>query len=260
MSESPEARQQRILRSIIHDNVVAVGELATLLQVSPATVRRDLKVLQQRGLLHRTHGGATPIDQSLYASLPLDSSYEEQVRQHATAKRRIGLAAAALIADGDTVALTPGTTTAQVARSIHNRQGVTVIVTTVNVALELSNRQDLTVFVPGGFMRPSWFSLIGPSTIRAIRDFAIDKLFLGVNGIHPQRGLTSGNHDEAAVNRALVEQARRKIAVADHTKLGAVTSAVIGPATMIDTLITDTESTEEALAPFRELGIEVIQA
>jgi DeoR family transcriptional regulator of aga operon len=259
MTETPEIRQQRILRSIIHDNVVAVGELADRLRVSPATVRRDLKVLQQRGLLHRTHGGATPIDHSLYASLPLDSSYEEQVRQHANAKRRIGLAAAALVDDGDTVALTPGTTTAQVARSIHNRKGVTIIVTSVNVALELSNRQDLTVFVPGGFMRPSWFSLIGPSTIRAIRDFNIDKLFLGVNGIHPERGLTSANHDEAAVNRALVEQSRQKIAVADHTKLGAITSAVIAPTAMIDTLITDTETTDETLAPFRAIGIEVIQ-
>jgi DeoR family transcriptional regulator of aga operon len=260
MTESPESRQQRILRSIIHDNVVAVGELANRLHVSPATVRRDLKTLQQRGLLHRTHGGATPIDQSLYASLPLDSSFEEQVRQHANAKRRIGLAAAALVEDGDTVALTPGTTTTQVARSIHNRHGVTIIVTTVNVALELSNRQDLKVFVPGGFLRPAWFSLVGSSTIRAVRDFNIDKLFLGVNGIHPERGLTCGNHDEAAVNRALVEQSRQKIVVADHTKLGAVTSAVICPTAMIDTLITDTETTDEILAPFRATGIEVIQA
>jgi DeoR family transcriptional regulator of aga operon len=240
--------------------VVAVDELANRLHVSPATVRRDLKTLQQRGLLHRTHGGATPIGQSLYASLPLDSSFAEQVRQHASAKRRIGLAAAALVEDGDTVALTPGTTTTQVARSIHNRSGVTIIVTTANVALELSNRQDLTVFVPGGFLRPAWFSLVGSATIRAIRDFNIDKLFLGVNGIHPERGLTCGNHDEAAVNRALVEQARRKIVVADHTKLGAITSAVICATAMIDTLITDAEATDEVLAPFREMGIEVIQA
>jgi DeoR family transcriptional regulator of aga operon len=260
MTESPESRQQRILRSMIHDNVVAVGELAALLQVSPATVRRDLKVLQQRGLLHRTHGGARPIEQSLYASLPLDSSYEEQVRQHANAKRRIGLAAAALVGDGDTVALTPGTTTAQVARSIHNRKGVTIIVTSVNVAMELSNRQDLTVFVPGGFLRPSWFSLIGPATIRAIQDFYVDKLFIGVNGVHPERGLTSGNHDEAAVNRALVEQSRQRIVVADHTKLGAVTSAVICPTSMIETLITDAEATDEVIAPFEAMGIEVIRA
>jgi DeoR family transcriptional regulator, aga operon transcriptional repressor len=260
MIESPETRQQRILRSMIHDNVVAVGELAALLNVSPATVRRDLKVLQQRGLLHRTHGGATPIDQSFYASLPLDSSYEEQVRQHANAKRRIGLAAAAFVGDGDTVALTPGTTTAQVARSVHNRKGVTMIVTSVNVAMELSNRQDLTVFVPGGFMRPSWFSLIGPATIRAIRDFYVDTVFIGVNGIHVDKGLTSGNHEEAAVNRALIEQSRRRIVVADHTKLGAVMNAVICPTPVITTLITDSEATDEAIAPFEGRGIEVIRA
>jgi len=260
MTNSPESRRQRILRSMIHDNVVAVGELATLLDVSPATVRRDLRVLQQRGLLHRTHGGATPIDQSFYASLPLDSSYEEQVRRHANAKRRIGLAAASLVGDGEVVALTPGTTTAQVARSIHNRKGVTIIVTSVNVAMELSNRQDLNVFVPGGFLRPSWFSLIGPATIRAIQDFVVDKVFIGVNGVHAGKGLTSGNHDEAAVNRALVEQSRQRIVVADHTKLGAVMSAVICPTSMIETLITDSDATDEAIAPFEALGIEVMRA
>lgn len=260
MTDSPDERQERILQLMIHDNVVGVSDLARRLGVSPPTIRRDLKSLQQRGLLHRTHGGATPIDHSLYASLPLDSSYEEQVRRHANAKRRIGLAAASLVEDRDTVALTPGTTTAQVARSIHLRQGVTMIVTSVNVAMELSNRQDLTVFVPGGFMRPSWFSLIGPATIRAIRDFYTDKVFIGVNGIHAAKGLTSGNPDEAAVNRVLIEQAKRRIVVADHTKLGAVFQAAICPTAEVDTIITDSDAADDAIAPFEAMGIEVIRA
>lgn len=260
MADTPEKRQERILHSMMHDNVVAVSELARLLQVSPATIRRDLKSLQKRGLLHRTHGGATPIDQSFYASLPLDSSFEEEVRKNANAKRRIGLAAAKLVEDRDTIALTPGTTTSQVARSIHLRQGITMIVTSVNVAIELSNRQDLTVFVPGGFMRPSWFSLIGPSTIRAIRDFYTDKVFIGVNGIHADKGLTSGNPEEAAVNRALIEQAAQRIVVADHTKLGAVFQAAICPTSMVHTLITDSDATDESIAPFEAMGIEVIRA
>ena len=260
MSDTPEGRQQRILELMIHDNVVAVSDLATRLKVSPPTIRRDLKSLQRRGLLHRTHGGATPIDQSYYASLPLDSSYEEQVRLHANAKRRIGLAAASLVEDRDTIALTPGTTTAQVARSIHHRHGVTLLVTSVNVAMELSNRQDLTVFVPGGFMRPSWFSLIGPATIRAIRDFYSDKVFIGVNGIHAEKGLTSANPEEAAVNRALIEQTNRRIVVADHTKLGGVFQAAICPTAEVDTIITDSDATDDAIAPFEALGIEVIRA
>lgn len=257
MTDTPEERQERILHLMIHDNVVAVSDLAKMLQVSSPTIRRDLSALRKRGLLHRTHGGATPIDQSYYASLPLDSSYEEQVRQHANAKRRIGLAAASLVEDRDMIALTPGTTTAQVARSIHHRKGVTMIVTSVNVAMELSNRQDLSVFVPGGFMRPSWFSLIGPAAIRAIREFFTDKVFIGVNGIDAEKGLTSGNPDEAAVNRVLIEQAKRRIVVADHTKLGAVVQAAICPTAMVDTIITDTDATDEAIAPFTAMGIEV---
>jgi DeoR family transcriptional regulator of aga operon len=138
--------------------------------------------------------------------------------------------------------------------------GVTMIVTSVNVAMELSNRQDVTVFVPGGFMRPSWFSLIGPAAIRALRDFYSDMVFIGVNGIDAEKGLTSGNPDEAAVNRALIEQAKRRIVVADHTKLGAVFHAVICPTSMIDTLITDSEATDDAIGPFQATGIEVIRA
>ncbi len=260
MTDSPKARRERILQAMFHENAVSVTKLGLLLDVSPATVRRDLKHLQQRGLLHRTHGGAIPIDQPLYASFPLDSSFEEQIRHQADAKRRIGLAAARLIGDGDVIALTPGTTTAQVARSIHNRTGITVIVTAINVAMELDKRRDLTVFVPGGFLRASWFSLVGTATIRALQDFFTDKVFIGVNGIHPEKGLTSGNFEEAAVNRTLIEQARTRIAVADHTKIGVTANAAICPTTMVDTLITDTSATDEAIAPFLEKGIEVIRA
>ncbi len=85
-------------------------------------------------------------------------------------------------------------------------------------------------------------------------------MFIGVNGIHPEKGLTSGNHDEAAVNRALIEQSRQRIVVADHTKLGAVLNAVICPTTMIETLITDSEASDDAIAPFVAMGMEVIRA
>lgn len=252
-------RQQHILHLMIHDNIVAVSDLAVQLGVSQPTIRRDLSSLQKQGLLHRTHGGATPIDTSFYASLQLDSSYEEQVRLQASAKRRIGLAAANLVQDHNVVAFTPGTTTAQVARSIHSRKEVTLILTAVNVAMELSSRRDLTIFVPGGYMRSSWFSLVGPTTIRAIRELYSDIVFLGANGIDIHRGLTCGSADEAAVNRALLEQSKRKIAVADHTKLNAVFHAVICPITEIDIIITDSEASETTIQPIVDAGIEVMR-
>lgn len=260
MSAATQRRRETIVRTLIHDNEVSVGELAHQLGVSPATVRRDLQTLHRQGVLARTHGGAAPIEQQMYESFPLDSSFEEQVRHEADAKRRIGLAAAGLVEDGDVVGFTPGTTTAQVARSIRQRSDITLLVTTVNVAMELSNRRDLTVFVPGGFLRPSWFSLVGDATVRAIQDFYLDKVFIGVNGIHPRKGLSSENHEEAAVNRALIEQARRRIVVADHTKLGGIAKAVFCPAADVHVLITDDQAPDEDVAPFTALGIEVIRA
>lgn len=259
VSTATQSRREIIVRRLIQDNEVSVGELALLLGVSPATVRRDLQMLHQQGLLARTHGGAAPIQQQMYESFPLDSSFEEQVRHEAEAKRRIGLAAAEMVEDGDVIGFTPGTTTAQVARSIRQRSDITLLVTTVNVAMELSNRHDLTVFVPGGFLRPSWFSLVGDATVRAIQEFYLDKVFLGVNGIDARKGLSSENHEEAAVNRALIEQARKRIVVADHTKLGMIAKAVFCPTVDVHVLITDAQAPDEMIAPFTALGIEVMR-
>ncbi|ACZ43354.1 transcriptional regulator, DeoR family [Thermobaculum terrenum ATCC BAA-798] len=253
-----QLRKEQILQRLLERAEVTVEELVEELGASPATIRRDLAELEREGLLRRTHGGASLAERMLYEPFLHDSSFEAQVRRESEAKRRIGLAAASLVADNETISLTPGTTTTQVARSIRHRRGITVITTTVNVAMELSNREDLTVFVAGGFLRGSWFSLVGSFTIRAVSEFFVDKVFIGVNGIHAEKGLTCWNAEEAAVNRALIEHAKQKIVVADHTKLGALATALICPTNWVDILITDTGAAEEAVQPFRDLGIEVI--
>nr|WP_262894909.1 hypothetical protein [Hymenobacter guriensis] len=174
-------------------------------------------------------------------------------------KRRIGLTAAALIQPGETISLTAGTTTTQVTRSLRPGANVTVVTNTVNVAMELSQRDDVRVFVTGGFLTGGWFSLAGPATAQALSQFFVDKVFIGVNGIDAERGLTSLHPEEAAVIQVMVRQAKRRIVVADHTKLGVVTTSLICPTTEVHQLITDSGATEAQLAPFRQLGIEVVQ-
>jgi DeoR family transcriptional regulator, aga operon transcriptional repressor len=252
-----ERREEVILRELARVGSVSVEDLAERFAVSPITVRRDLGGLEQRGLLRRTHGGAVSVQPLLYEPFRHDSSFNEQVERHAEEKRRIALAAADLIRDGEVVAVTPGTTTTQVTRSLHGRRGLTVITNTVNVAMELSVRPELNVFVTGGFLRGGWFSLVGPTATHALDQFYSDKVFIGVDGIHADRGLTAHHPEEAATNRVMIQKARQRIVVADRSKLGVVVSSLICQTDEVHVLITDQGATDAQVAPFRARGIDV---
>jgi DeoR family transcriptional regulator of aga operon len=245
------------LRELQQAGSVSVEDLVRQLEVSVATVRRDLQDLESRGLLRRTHGGATLVEPLFYEPFKNDSTFHEQFERHAEEKRRIAAAAAELIQDGDTISLTAGTTTTDVIRSIRHRKGITVVTNTVNVAMELVQQKHLSVFVTGGFLRGDWFSLVGPTAMRAMRQFYVDKMFIGVNGIDARQGLTCLNPDEAEINRVMTRQARQRIAVADHSKLGLIATYRFCPAKHLHLLITDTEASDEAVAPFERLGVEV---
>jgi DeoR family transcriptional regulator of aga operon len=189
-----------------------------------------------------------------------DRSFQAQVERFADEKRRIGRAAAALIKPGDTIALTPGTTTTEVIRALPLNYNITVVTNTVNVAMELSKRKDLNVFVTGGYLRGDWFSLVGPTATHSLENIVISALFLGADGIDANWGPTCFSPDEADLNGAMVRHAQRKIAVVDHSKFGVVAGWKICAAKDLDVLITDQGATEEMVEPFRNLGVEVIRA
>ena len=253
-------RAQMILQELLRAGGVSVGALARRLKVSPATIRRDLAELEGRGLLRRTHGGALPIQPLLYEPFRHISYYHEQERQRGAEKRRIGLVAAELVTDGETLAIGAGTTATQVARSICLHKGLTVLTNAVNVAMELSHRDDLKVIVTGGFLSGDWFALVGPAAIQSVGELFVDKVFVGVDGIHAEHGLTTNYPEQATIHRAMMRQARRKIVVADHRKLGATGAALICPVAEVDVLITDRGATDEAVAPFVARDIEVRRA
>lgn len=257
---STERRAQLILHELLRAGKVSVLSLAHRLKVSPATIRRDLGELEQRGLLRRSHGGAVPVQPLLYEPFRHISSYHEQERQRGAEKRRIGLVASELVSDGDILAIGAGTTATQVARSVCLHKGITVLTNAVNVAMELSHRDDLKVIVTGGFLSGDWFALVGPAAIESVGEIFVDKVFIGVDGIHIEHGLTTNYPDQATIHRAMMRQARKKIVVADHRKIGAVGTALIAPVSEVDILITDKGVSDEAIAPFVSIGIEVKQA
>jgi DeoR family transcriptional regulator of aga operon len=255
-----ELRAQKILQELLRAERVSVATLAKRLKVSEGTIRRDLTELERRGLLLRSHGGAVTIQPLLYEPFRHVSSYHEQDRRQAAEKRRIALVAAKLVSDGDILAIGAGTTATQVARSVCLHRGITILTNAVNVAMELSHRDDLKVFVTGGQLSGEWFALTGPAALQTASEVFVDKAFMGVDGIHVEHGLTTNYPDQAAIHRVMMRQARQRIVVADHRKIGAVGTALIWPMEEVDILITDKGANDEAIAPFVAKGVEVIRA
>ena len=254
-----EARYQVILNDMHKTGSVSVDALAEQLQVTVVTIRRDLDALERKGLLHRTHGGAMPIQPMFYEPFRRDRSFVMQVDRQADEKRRIGYAAAALIQPDETIAVTPGTTAAAVIRALPLNYNLTVVTSTANVAVELSKRKDIKVFVTGGTLHGEWFSLVGPHAQRSLENILIHTLFIGADGLDPDWGATSFDQDEADLLRMMVEHSRRRVAVVDHTKLGKVANWKICESRNLHVVVTDTQATDETVVPFREMGVEIIR-
>jgi len=261
-AENPDKQNVRlsaILTALQQSGSVSVENLSKDLDVSLVTIRRDLDSLEKQGLLRRTHGGAVSIEPLFYEPFRNDRSFQAQVERFADEKRRIGRAAAALIEDGEIIALTPGTTTTEVIRGLPHNRKITVVTSTVNVAMELSKRKDLDVFVTGGHLRGDWFSLVGPTAAQSLSHLLIRTVFLGADGIDANWGLSCFNTDEAQLNSSMASHAQRKIAVVDHSKFGVVAGWRICPSSDVDILITDSGTTDEMIAPFEEAQIRVIR-
>jgi DeoR family transcriptional regulator of aga operon len=255
--DKQQARLAAILTALQQSGSVFVDALSREFDVSVVTIRRDLDALERRGMLRRTHGGAVSIEPLFYEPFRNDRSFQAQVERFAEEKRRIGRAAAALIKDGEIIALTPGTTTTEVIRGIPFNHKITVVTSTVNVAMELSKRKDLEVFVTGGHLRGDWFSLVGPTAAQSLSHLLIHTLFIGADGIDAKCGVSCYSPDEAQLNSAMVKRAQRKVAVVDHSKFGVVAGWRICPTSELDIIITDTGATDEMIAPFERAQIQV---
>lgn len=255
-----DARYQSILSTMHRTGSVTVDELADQLQVTVMTIRRDLDELERKGLLNRTHGGAVPIQPMFYEPFRRDRSFMMQVERQADEKRRIGYAAAALINPDETVGVTPGTTAAAAVSALPLNYNLTVVTNTAITVMELSKRKDIKVFVTGGTLHGEWFSLVGQHAMSSLENVLIHTMFVGADGLHPEWGATSFDQDEAELIRTMTEHARRNVAIIDHTKLTKVGNWRICKTQSLHTIVTDIQATDEMIAPYLQMGIEVIRA
>jgi len=248
-----EERRANILRMLKSQNVVQVKNLADHFDISPGSIRRDLDILEKRGLLIKTYGGAM-----LPQGTTNEPPYILQETEMIAEKKRIGSKAAGLIEPGDTVFIDTGTTALQVAMHIGGRK-VTVLTNSLKVAAALEDVDNAEVIVTGGHFRRLTASLLGPIAERTLKESRVNKAFIGATAIDINRGMMTGSLEEAQVKRLAIESALQVIVVADHTKLNRQAFAFIAPNEAIDTLVVDNNLEPSLRKALTEKDIEVIE-
>jgi DeoR family fructose operon transcriptional repressor len=250
-----EERQQRILEFLRQDGKVSVEQLVDAFGVSAPTIRADLGALEQKHLLRRTHGGAIPMETTLY-----EPPFTEREQTQREEKRRIARLAAERVRDHETVLLDAGTTIHEMARMIRNRRGLTVVTNSLPAAFDLAE-SDHNVVVIGGQLHLERRATLGPLATDFLRDMHVDRAFIGVNGVSEEAGWTVVDFDAVQVKRAMMARAREVVVMADHSKLGEATFASIGPLDAAQYLITDTPIERPSLrAALEKAGVTIIMS
>lgn len=266
----PHERWTALLDMLGRDGRLEVAAAGRALDVSAATIRRDLDHLAGQQLLVRTRGGAAP------ASVAYDLPLRHKSGRFTEQKRRIGAAAAALIPPGAVIGLNGGTTTSQVARALvacapaepapppqdGPDDGVmyTVVTNALNIANDLAIRRSVKLVVTGGVARPHSYELLGPLAEPTLVRLHLDYAVVGVDGFTLEVGATAEHEGEAAVTAQMVARASQVILVADSSKLGATAFARVCTAAAISVLVTDSDADPAFLCAVTEAGIEVVVA
>lgn len=245
-------RHQHILARLKKEGKVSVVDLCRELDVSSVTIRKDLKLLEDKNLLFRTHGGGTSIN-----PYTADRPVNEKEKIHSEEKHRIGQAAAGLIAPNDCVIIASGTSVLSLARCIKPQGTLTVITAALNVATELNVHPGIEVLLLGGILRKSSSSATGIYAEKVLDDFSCSKLFLGVDGIDMEFGLSTTNVMEAQLNRKMIAASQKTIVLADSSKFGKRGFGRICGLEDVEQVITDGGISEHTVEQLKGMGIEV---
>lgn len=254
-----EIRRQRMVDYIGGREYVRVAELGDRFAVSEVTVRGDLAAMHRRGLITRVRGGAIPTRR-----LVSERSFEETAATYPLEKAAIGRAAAALVQDGESIAIDVGTTTAALAAALVRRTGLgqlTVFTNGLRIASELETAiPRITVVVTGGTLRPMQHSLVDPMASGIFDRIRPHIVFLGANGLDVTHGVTNVNIPEAEMKQRMARAGRRVVLLVDGSKLGAVDVAHVCPVSDLDLVVTGRSAPAEQLDLLAEAGVDVLVA
>lgn len=248
-------RHHYILEQLKENGQVTVLDLSEALDVSEVTIRKDLKTLEDHGLLFRTHGGAS--QENPYAG---DKPVREKEVISVPQKSKIAQFAARMISDDDSIIMASGTSVMALARGLHPDRRLTVITSALNVAMELINYPQVEVLQLGGTLRHNSSSVVGPYAEMILQDVACNLLFMGVDGIDLEVGLTTASLPEARLNQKMIDVARKVVVLADSSKFGRRGMAKICKLDEVDEIITNEGVPEKVVSKLEDMGIKVTVA
>jgi DeoR/GlpR family transcriptional regulator of sugar metabolism len=250
-----EERQQRIVGRVRADGRIDVAEVAEQLAVAPETIRRDLRTLEQHGLVRRVHGGAFPTERAGF-----ETSLSSRTTRMVAEKRRIAKAAVGLLADAESVFVDEGITPQLVAEALPTDVPLTVITAALPTATALSRNPATTVIQLGGRLRGRTLATVDHWTARMLDDLVIDLAFVSANGVSRQHGMTTPDPAVAEVKSRAIRSARRTVFVGDHTKFGMDSFCRIADVRDFSVLVTDTGLSAAEAHRYELLGPRVIRA
>jgi DeoR/GlpR family transcriptional regulator of sugar metabolism len=246
-----QERLKRIHTLVQEHGRVSVADLSRRFDVSAVTIRSDLATLEQQGLLVRAHGGA--VLRPGNGSEP--PAFALRKEQHFAEKAQIGRAAAALVRDGESIALDASTTAWQIARHLKNHRELTVITNGLFVAQEFLDSPGVTVVMPGGSLRVASASLVGNEGSCILDRYHVQQGFFSAGGFTLEEGLTDTNQYEVELKQRMVERSKQVIAVIDSSKWGHVTFAPLAAVSQLNRVITDGSAPPAMVAGLRQQGV-----
>lgn len=245
-------RYDQLLALIAANGYMRIDELASLLDVSTQTIRRDIRKLSDDGILSRYHGGAGQ------ASSVINRDLEKREVSQTDEKQRIARVVAERIPDGSTVFLSAGTTIEAVAKALDVRHDLRVITTCLRVANLLYTRRDFDVMVPGGSLRHQNSGIVGPAAKDFLRGFRADFLVMSLGAVDPDGTLLEFDFNEVAVMKVMMANSRQIFVAADHTKFQSTASVALGNTSEIDVLFTDQAPPMSLASLLEQQTVEVV--
>jgi DeoR family transcriptional regulator, aga operon transcriptional repressor len=248
-------RHQIILQKLQENGKVDIQVLSDQLQVSGVTIRKDLKLLEEKNLLYRTKGGG-----SINNPYAIERPINEKEYINADQKKKIAKAALGLIGQNDSIIVGSGTTVFELVRLLHPPKHITVITPALKVAIELCNRPHVDILQIGGLIHHSSASAAGAFGEKLLEDISCGLLFLGVDGIEPEFGLSITNLAEASLDKKMIQVSQKVVVLADSTKFGRRGIGRICGLEQVHYIITDTYAPAETIKLIEEKGVRVIIA
>ncbi|MCE5188773.1 MAG: DeoR/GlpR family DNA-binding transcription regulator [Eubacteriales bacterium] len=250
-----EVRKQNIVEMVNGKGRATVAELCKEFNVSSATIRNDLRELEEAGALKRTHGGAINKRRVSYEL----NTYEKEV-QNVNRKRAIALSAVGYVHPGDSIAIDTGTTTFELAKLLGSIADLTVVTNDLQIAAYLERNTNAYIIMAGGAVRRHFHCTVGDSAINTVKNLHVDKVFIAANGVHIKKGLTTPNMDMASIKMQLIECADEVFVLADSSKINTSAFISFAPLSRVDVLIMDDEADPMYLKEIKAMGVDVITA